>query len=165
MKLLEGGARLDSELSDEKGARRPQLGQRIRLPAGAIEGKHQELTEALTIGMMSDERLQLCQRIPVPSESQQRLDLLLEHLQMQLLEAVDLDLGDGAERKAPQRPVAPELQPLAQPGEGEIGIAGAERFLGQIRLPLERDSVELGWIDTQKIRRVSRLDSIAQHTP
>ena len=59
LELLEAGARLDPELVEQGGARRPVRVERLGLAARAVEREHQLGAERLAQRVLGDERLQL----------------------------------------------------------------------------------------------------------
>src|SRR6476659_100628 len=71
-------AGLDSELLDEAGARILIDVQGFRLPARAIEGKHELPAKSLAERMASNQPLELADDVAVPAECEIRLDPLLE---------------------------------------------------------------------------------------
>src|SRR5262249_14388759 len=62
------------------------------LPAGAVEREHELPAEAFSQRVFRHERLQLSDEIGVTSEGQVGFEALLEHRELQLLEASDLSL-------------------------------------------------------------------------
>ena len=80
-------ARLQPELLVEKAAAGLVDGQRVGLPAGAVEGEHELATEPLAQRVLLDELLELGHELRVASELEVGVDPLLEGCQALLLEA------------------------------------------------------------------------------
>ena len=86
------GDRLDPELLDERAAAIPVRGEGIGLPARAIESEHQLTTKSLAERVISDELLELDDRLRGAAERQARFAQLLDACEPQLLQACDLPL-------------------------------------------------------------------------
>src|SRR5438067_2015940 len=100
-------ARLEPQLLDEQLASLAVGLERLRLPAGAVEGEHQLGPQPLAQRMGADEPLELGDELRVRADRELRLRPLLDQREMELLEPRDLLPG---ERLVPEL-----LQWLASP--------------------------------------------------
>src|SRR5207244_950171 len=84
---LQLGVGLDTELLAQRPPERLVAAQRLRLPAGAIQGEHQLAREALSDGVLGGERFELSYELVVASEGQVGLDPVLDDGEPLLLQA------------------------------------------------------------------------------
>ena len=117
----------------DEGLSRLSIGlQCLCLPARAIEGEDQLLSEAFAQRVLGDECLQLADNLGVPAELELGLDPLLERAEPQLLEAGDLALRKGLVGQVAESGPAPERERLAEGccrGSGPVFASlGAERL-------------------------------------
>ncbi len=83
--------------------------ERLRLTAAAVEGEHELPAQTLLQWVLSDERLELPDKVDVPAERQVDVDPLDQGVQAKLLKPADLVLGErligelGERRAAPHR--------------------------------------------------------------
>ena len=107
--LAERAVGLDSELVHQRPSCRLIGSERLCLSPRAIEGEHQLRSEALSEGVLGDERLELAGELGVTSRGEVEVDPLFETGEAQLLEAGDPVMGEacggelGKRRAAPQR--------------------------------------------------------------
>ena len=86
--------RLDPELLDEGRACVLVGLKRVRLPVAAIEREHQLGTHALPVRVLGDQELQLFHHLGMATESELRLDQLLQGSDPQVIQARDFRLGE-----------------------------------------------------------------------
>ena len=106
LQLLQGRARLDAELVDERAASLPVGLQGLRLPAGPVQRRHEVAPQALPERMLRDQRLQLPDELAVPAEREVGVDAQLDGRQPDLLEPRDRSARRSARtrrRRAPAR--------------------------------------------------------------
>ena len=75
-------------------ARVPVRLERLGLSARAVEREHQLAAQALAMGVLRDQRLQLADQLGVAAERKVGLDALLERREAQVVEPAALDLGE-----------------------------------------------------------------------
>ena len=81
----------------------------VGLAVRAVEREHQLRPQALSVGVLADQRLELPHHLGMAAERQLRLDQLLQGGDPQVVETGDLALGEGLVgelrqwRAAPQR--------------------------------------------------------------
>ena len=107
--------RLDGELLDQSGSRRPIGVQSVRLPARAVEREHELAAQALRQRVLGDETLELADELAVTTEREIRVDAILERGQANLLEPSDLALRPRFVGELDEWRAAPEPECLAQP--------------------------------------------------
>ena len=90
-------------------------GERVRLAARPVEREHQLTAETLAQRVRRDEALELGRRARAsrPSSSS-AVDAILERDEAQLLESLDLALGERLELEVGKRRAAPERERLAE---------------------------------------------------
>ena len=108
LELLQLLARLRAQLVDERLARGGVGGERVRLPTGAVERKHELRAKALAERLLRDELLELGDHLGLPAEREVGVDPALERLEAQLAEMGRSGRGRlagqvGERRAAPQR--------------------------------------------------------------
>src|SRR5205085_7206732 len=110
LEILELGTRLDPELLDEQPAAGAVGGERLGLPAGAVERDHELPAELLAQRLLLDERLELGDEPLVPAELELGLDPRLE--------GAEPELGQPPSRR-PRERLAAELRDARPPPERE----------------------------------------------
>ena len=126
VELLQGRARVDPELFDEPFAGVGVDGERLRLPAGAVERQHQLAVESLTERVRSRQHFQLGDERIVASAGEVGIDAVLRAREPELLEPGDLGLRERLVEEVGERSPAPEAERAVQGGSGALGIAGGE---------------------------------------
>ena len=139
--------RLDPELLDQGGPRRPVGVQRLRLPARAVEREHELAAQALRQRVLGDQALELADELVGAAESEVRVDAILERGEVKLLEPTDLTLRPRLVGELGERRAAPEREGLAQ-------ALGSGRRLGPARLGDE--TLEAVQIEADPARRGAR---------
>ncbi len=161
LELLQLPARLDPEAADERLARIPVGGQRLGLPAGAVEREHLLPPEPLAERLCGDEPLELPDQLGVPAQGQIGLDPLLERVQAQLLEPGDLALDELLVAEVGERRAAPQPQRVAQARGRELGVAVGERAPPVGEQALEPERVQLVRLQTQHVAGRARREQLA----
>ncbi len=110
LELAELRAGVDAELLDEGLARGAVGGERVGLPAGAVEREHELRARPLAEWLRGDERLELGDELRVAPEREVGLDPLLERDGAQLLEPGDLGLRERLVEEVGERRAAPERE-------------------------------------------------------
>jgi hypothetical protein len=108
VELAQLGARLDTELPDERGPRVAVRLERVGLAAAAVERQQQVRAQPLAQRMLGDERLELRDQRPLAPERELGLDALLPRDQTQLLEPLDVDARKRLELEVRERPATPQ---------------------------------------------------------
>ena len=120
-------AGLDPELGDERAARVRVGGERLGLPAAAVEREHQLSAEALAQRLARDLPLQLADHVGVPAEREVGVDPALERHEPLLLEPRALRLRPGMVGELAERRAAPQRQRVAQRRRRALGVVGGQR--------------------------------------
>ena len=128
LELAEERRRLDPELGVERLARRAVDVERLRLPAGAVEGSHERAHETLVQRMRADERLELGDELGVSAEREVGIDSQLERREAGGFEALGFRLREHVVRQLGEGLPAPESERLAEQP------ARAARRFGAFRL-------------------------------
>ncbi len=125
---------LQAELLVEHLARSVVRPQGIRLAPGVVERQHQRAPQPLSVGVSSDERLELVGQLGRFAQLDVGRNALLQRVQTQLLEAVRLDrqssiVGQvGKWTTAPQRERLGESVPrCTQASDGELLIGASDQ--------------------------------------
>ena len=160
LELLQGRRRLDAERLDELAARAPVGLERIRLPAGAVEGEHQLRPEALAIGVLAHELLELGHERVVPPAGEVGVQPPLERAEPQLLEAAALVAGERKLAEVGQRRAAPELE---RRGERRR-LVGRPPRLAREQL-VDAVEVELARLQPQPVGAAPGLDPLRAERP
>ncbi len=119
--------RLDPELLDQRGPRRPVGVQSLRLPARAVEREHQLASQALRKRVLGDQALELSDELVGAAEGEVCIDAILERAEVKLFEPIDLTSSPRLVCELGERWAAPERESLAQ-------ALGSGRRLGGARL-------------------------------
>jgi hypothetical protein len=122
-------------------------GQRVGLPAGAVEREHQPRVQPLPQGVGSGQRLQLPEDVGVPAGRQFQVDDLFARRQLQLGQPRRLRRGPARIGELRQRRAAPQRQALpVQPRSGRRIRAACPLYeMG------EADGVDALRIDVEQI--------------
>ena len=135
------GRRLDAQALDQRAVRAAVLGQRVRLPAAAVEGEHALGAQALAQRVLAHERLQLAGDLGVAAAREVGVQALADAGQAEVLEPGDLGLrealvGDvGQRRAAPQRErAAQRRRRRARVAAGQLVAALPEQLLEAVRV-------------------------------
>ena len=121
MQPLQPRTRLDPQLLAQHPPGPPESLQRLRLTAAAIQGQHQLAPQPLPERMLLQDLADPVDRLGVLPHRQGRLELLLERVGPQRLQAGGLCADPAAVRQALQRPPAPQRQ---HPGDQVGGLTG-----------------------------------------
>src|SRR4029453_8649773 len=90
LEVLQLTARFEPEVVAESAARVLVGGERLGLPARAVEGEHQLSAKPFPKGVLADERLQLRDELVVAAERELEIDAVQEPPEPLLLEPLDL---------------------------------------------------------------------------
>jgi hypothetical protein len=142
LQRLQGGARLETLLGREIRAHALVGGERVALPAAAIEREHELAREPLAAGVCRGKRLDLAGQRGVAPEPQVGLEAPLQRADPQLLQPPDLRLGprlvaDLGQRRSPQ-----QRQRAGQEVRGAGRFALLERAAALLGTVLELAGVE-----------------------
>ena len=123
---------LDPELVHECRARGTVRRKCVGLAPRAVEGKHLLRPEALAVGMLFYEHVELGHDLGMTSPGEVGLDPLLERAQAELLESAGRCRGERLAVQIGQRRPTPERERLARPPLGPqlcelVEVAGAGR--------------------------------------
>ncbi len=150
-------ARLDAEFLGERHPA-PLVGaQRLRLAVRAVQRQHQLGGEALAVGMLRPEHLQLADHLPVPSEGEVGLDPFLERPEPQLLETIDVGgrerlVGEVGQRRAP-----PQRERLPDAVGRGARVAARELPACLLHAAFEAVGVELTVRDAEQVSAAAGL--------
>ena len=158
LEALQGGARLDPEPVDERGARGGVDLEGLGLPPRAIQREHELSARTLAQRVLADERLELADHLRVASECEVGVDPILERGEPQLLEAGDGGLGERLEREVAERRTAPQRQRASQPRRPGLRVARSEGAAPLRRQDLEAVEVDLLGLGQQAVPRPLRHD-------
>jgi hypothetical protein len=114
LQLLQLPAWVDPELLDERPPRVLVDGQRVRLPAGAVEREHQLCPQTLMQRVLLHQCLELVQDFRMPAERQLRVDQVHGGAETLLLQPSDLVPRERLEHDVGERRAAPERECLAE---------------------------------------------------
>ena len=121
--------------------------ERFRLPARAVEGKHELAPKALCQRVLGDQALELADELVVAAESEIRVDTVLEGGEAKLIQPSDLALGRADE-------LVGELERLV--AEHPL----AERLRGQLMLALYRTGRQAEALDAYRSARVTLVEQL-----
>ena len=110
LERLQVRPRLEPEAVHEVLARRAVRGERVGLPAGAVEREHHLGPERLVVRVLDDETVQLGQQLGVAPEREVGVDSLLERAEAELLELCDRRRRERLAAELGERPAAPQRQ-------------------------------------------------------
>jgi hypothetical protein len=153
LEALQTWARLDPELRDQPFPRRAVRLERLRLPAGAVQRDHQLAAQALSVGVLSGQRLQFADDGGMSAQSERRLDPLLDGEEAQLLQPPTLGAREVLEEEVGEGRSAPEREGVLHDGQGLLGLVGGERIDPLVEEPLEADAVDAFGIDPEDVAR------------
>jgi hypothetical protein len=149
LQLAQLGAGLDAQALDQRPPRLLVGPQCVRLAARAVLGRHEQCPQPLPGHVGPGERHEVARRIDVPTGRQQQLGPQLLGGEPQLVEPHGVGLERGLGRQVAERPVPPQVQRLAQPGQrpgrrarGDGGACVGEQGLEQRRVHLAGRHVE-----------------------
>ena len=162
LELAQRPPRLDPELGKERPPRGAVCLECFGLPAGAVQRQHELGAQAFPQRMPRDEPFQLGHELVVVAEGELRLDPVLEDADVQLLEALDLVLGEGLVREVRQRGSPPELECAAELVQCLRVVALVECGPALRDQPLEAVAVELVGLQRERVRAGNRPDRVGR---
>ncbi len=153
----QGGARLDTEFVHQAVARPFVHAERLRLPAAAVQGDHQQVVEPFPHGVIGGELHQLAGDLAVAPGAQIRVVHHLQRGQPVFLELGRLARADVAEHAALQSRAAPQRQRPAQQLTGLPRVGGQDPpgLVGQV---LEARGVRFDGRELQGVAARGRHD-------
>ena len=129
--------------------------ERIGLSAGAVQGDHQLRDELLPKRVLLDELPKLAHELLVAAQRESRLSAPLECAEAELLEALDLGVRPGEERRVDERWASPASERLV----GELGCAHGVALLGRAvcvgEQRLEPADVQVGVYEVEAVARAA----------
>ncbi len=161
LELLQLRRRIDPDLLDECSVQPTVSTERLRLAALAIQRRHLQRPQRLSIGMLLDQRLQLADDAAMAPELEVGADALLDGLKPECIEPADLrlqpfDPGQVGVRRSP-----PQFECTSQHGRRLLRV-----LPGQLSSPgeqhLELTGVDVGRGERQAIAVSHSLDATAQ---
>jgi hypothetical protein len=174
LQLAQALSRLDPELLDELAPGVLVGLERVGLAVASVQREHQLRAQALPVGVLGDQRLELPHDLGVTAERELRLDQLFHRRHAQILETRDLRLRErlireiGEHRASPQaeRPVE-RFERLRGASGCKLGATLVEHALEAVRIHLlgaDFEAVAVGTRDHDVVATVARpaRESLAQ---
>jgi hypothetical protein len=147
LQLAQLGARLETQLVDERPASVVVGRQRVRLAAGAVERQHQLTPQPFAERLLCHERLKLGDELAVASQREQRLDAVVDRGEPQLLQACDLRIFCAVALHPPP----PQSERLLEPLGRSPWVAGGEQRAPSGDEPLEAQRIEFVLFDRDPV--------------
>jgi hypothetical protein len=160
LELLQRRARLEPEFVDEDLARVAVDVERLRLPARAVERRHERQPRALAERVLGHEGLELGHRLAVAPEREVGVEAELERRETDLLEPDDRGLREALVGDVGERRTAPQRQRLAEPRRGLGRHAAGEQAPSLVHEPLEAVEVEFVRPDPHDVPRRARRQHV-----
>src|ERR671910_41359 len=126
LELSETFSRLDAQLLHQCPASILVGLQRVSLAVRAVEGEHQLRPEPLSVRMVADQRLELCDHLGMTAEVQLGLDEVLPGRDPRLLETADLALRERLVGEFRQRRATPQRQGLFEYRQSAFRVAAGQ---------------------------------------
>ena len=114
VQVPQGFSGVDAEFAGEQVAGTPVGGERLGLPAAAIQREHELAVQPLPQRMLGGQLLQFAGERIVAAKRQVSIDPRLQRSEPQLLQAGCLRAGERVVGQVGQHAAAPQLQRLAQ---------------------------------------------------
>ncbi len=162
---LQRGVGLQAELVVEPPPKAGVGGQRVRLPAAAVQGEHQLPAQPLAQRVLGAQRLELADDLGVGAAAEVGVDPLLERSQPELDEPGDLGPGERLEGQIGERLAAELAEGLAQRGGGRRRVAGVQELAPPGEPRLEAVEVELPRLHDQGVARRPGHERVAEAPP
>jgi hypothetical protein len=134
-------------------------------PVAAVQGQRQQAPQALVVGLLGGEQLQLGHQLGVAAEVQVGLDACLPCGQVQALQPGDLVLGEREAGHVVGDGAAPQPQGGVQPLGGGRRVAGGQCLAPLLDQPLEADGVEPVGLDAQQVAGLGGLQRCRRLAP
>ena len=164
LELAQRGAGLDAELLDEGRTSLAVGVERLCLPARPVERDQSLFAEALAVGLLGDQLLEVREQLDVLSEGELGVDQQLVRLQPQLVEPRSFGGSHRFLAEVGERSPLPERERAAGV-VGRVGrataVRGGPRPLEQARAPCQ---VELVGLERQEVAGAGRLDPVEPST-
>ena len=156
---------VDAELTGEQVAGPPVGGQRLGLPAAAIQRQHELAVQPFPQRILGGQLLQLAGERVMPAKRQVRLDPRLEGGEPQFLQAGRLRPGEGVVSQVGQHATAPQLQRPAQ-RPGGFGVpARVQRGPPRREPVLEHRRIQVLAAHPQQVTAVPGDQDVARGAP
>jgi hypothetical protein len=162
VQALERGARLDPEVRDERAPRVPVGGERLGLPAVAVERKHELSPQALPQRLAGDRGLELGDDLGVPPQRQVGVDAPLVRDQALLIEPGGFGARPRLAAEVAQCRAAPHGERLAQRLCGAVGLTGGEGAPAVVEEALEAGRVDRLVREHELVGMLARAQRIAR---
>ena len=156
--LAQRGGRLHAEVVGQRPPERLVTGERLGLPARAVEREHVLRAHVLAQRVLGDQRLEVADRITVKPECQVGFDAPLERHDTRLLETRALVSREGL-RELGQRTSAPQRESIAEQLPRFCGAALREHLPSVADRALEAGEIELILSDLQQVAGRTRLQA------
>ncbi len=151
-------SRLDPELLDQRPPRVLVGLERLGLALAAVEGEHQLPSEALAVGVLADQRLELTDQLRVLAERQLGIRQIFERRHSQILQAADLELDERLACEVGERGSPPERERRLERRDGALRPACCQLAPAFTHQPLEAVGVEPLRIERQLVAVLARDD-------
>ena len=161
LELLQGQARLETELVGEC---TPPVAidiERFGLTANLVEGEHELAAQPLAQRVRANERLELGNHGASAAQREIGVDPLLGCLHSELLQACDLPASELLVGEVGQRRAAPQPERLGQHGLRGFGLTSNEQRPTLTKEPFERARVELVMAKLERVPATVRGQSPA----
>ena len=158
LELLQCGSGLEAERLHERGASLTEPRQRVRLPAGAIQGDHQVPAEAFVERVVEHELLELRHELRAAAELELGPEAPLQDRDAQVAQALDHGTGERLEREVGQRRAPPLRERLPVERDGRLGVARRQRRPRVVREALDENEVERVRRHADPVAGRARLD-------
>ncbi len=131
--------------------------ERVRLPAGAVEGEHQLEQQSLVQRMVGERPLDLSDQRRALAHIEAGGEELLEGRHAAAVELLRLAVGERLAPEVGQSRPAPQRERVAEPGRrgGGVGVVP-----GVCEQPLEPVAVELARLEDERVSRGSPRDPV-----
>jgi hypothetical protein len=135
-------AGLDAEIVAETARGAPVRGKRVGLALGAVQGEHQEPPQALAIGMVDEQPLELVHVLAGRAQREAGFDAILQGRQMELCQALGRRAEVAVVGDRCERGTRPELERLVQSIGGSSEVLPGERVTALADEALEASDVD-----------------------
>ena len=160
LQLLQGRARVDSELVDERAARVLVGLESFRLAARAVQGRDETYPQALAERVLCNERLELADQLVVAGQREVGVDPQLDRGHPDFLEPGNGGLGEALVDEVRERRTSPQRQRVAQPLRRVGREPAGEHAPALVDQPLEALEVELVRSDADQVAGRPRLQHV-----
>ena len=149
--LTQLGGRLEPKLVDEHGTARPVAPERVRLPAGSIEGEHQLAPRALAQRVLGDEPLEIRQHALVAAKPKICVDSGLDACEVEPIQPGRLVPRERARRQVGERLTAPQVERTSEERAREPDVPALERLPPVCEEQFEPGRIELAVLEVELV--------------